>query len=69
MNERREARSAVLTHSAAGLAFFLGLAFLPRLIPSLLTNPLFFWICVVGAVVSFLMTNLAERGGRRGAAV
>jgi putative flippase GtrA len=57
MENHRELRSRVLAHSAAALGFFLGLAFLPRLIPALQQNPLFFWICVLGAIVSFIMTN------------
>ena len=59
MDDHRDLRSRVLPHSAAALGFFLGLAFLPRLIPALQQNSLFFWICVLGAVVSFIMTNRA----------
>ena len=53
-----EGRVAVLAHSAAGLAFFLGFVFLPQILPVLVGQKLFLWICVVGGVVAFVMTNL-----------
>ena len=54
-----EQRWTVLAHSAAGLAFFLGFAFLPRILPNLEGQGLFFWLCVVGSILSFVMTNVA----------
>lgn len=52
-------RWSVLAHSAAGLTFFLGFAFLPKVLPRLNGQELFFWLCVVGAVLAFVMTNVA----------
>jgi len=60
MRDRIVVRLAVLVHSSTALAFLLGLAFLPRLLPSLERSSLFFWICVVGACFSFVMTNLVH---------
>ena len=60
MEDRIDVRLAVLAHSSAAFAFFLCLAFLPRLLPSLGKSSLTFWICVIGAGVSFVMTNLVH---------
>ena len=52
-------RGAVFWHSAAGLVFFLGFVFLPRVLPGLNGQRLFLWVCVGGAILSFVMTNVA----------
>jgi hypothetical protein len=59
------ARFAVLAHSAAGLAFFLGFVFMPRILPALAGQRLFLWICVLGGILAFVMTNLAGRRATR----
>ena len=54
-----ETKWAVLAHSAGGLVFFLGFVLLPRVVPNLAGQRLFLWICVSGAIVAFVMTNVA----------
>ena len=67
MEENMERGWSVRAHSTASLAFFLGFAFLPRILPNLNGQRLFFWLSVVGSVLAFVMTNVAyTRAMRRG---
>ena len=59
MKNPSDFRLAVAAHSAIALFTFLAFVLLPRLIPSLKSDGIFLWSCLIAASLAFVSTNAA----------